>query len=82
MYQYFGPFGPYFLSSHSIGLSENLLDVNIKFRYTLIIIDHQIDEKHHIFAQNGIPACQSEDMDQMPCPLNRMFVILLQKFKM
>ncbi len=50
MYQYLGPFGPYFLSSHSIGLCENLLDVNIKFRYSLIIIEHQIDEKTSHFG--------------------------------
>jgi hypothetical protein len=28
------------------------IDGNIKFRYSLIIIDHQIDEKHQILTKN------------------------------
>ncbi len=46
------------------------IDGNIKFRYSLIIINHQIDEKHHILTSIESLACQSDFMDPMPHPLH------------
>ncbi len=55
----FNPYCPYFLSSHETRpelpfnrtLSQNMvsfhqnIDVNMEYRYCVIIIEHQIDEK-------------------------------------
>ncbi len=45
------------------------IDVNMKCRYCLVVIDHQIDERHHSFTSIDLPASRSEHMDQMLGPI-------------
>jgi hypothetical protein len=50
MDQKIGPFAFQPIFCENVMFFHNNIDVKIKFRYSLIVIDHQIDEKHHVLT--------------------------------